>query len=660
MTLSDFPPKAQSHAYRPDVDGLRAVAVLAVVIFHAFPKLLPGGFIGVDIFFVISGYLITQIIHSNLDSEKFTVSGFYVRRIRRIFPALLTVVIAVFCAGWLIMLPDEFRKLGKHIFGGSAFVSNIFFWHESGYFDSSAETKPLLHFWSLAIEEQYYLVWPLLMAIVWRFKRNFIAINTLCMLISFSINLYLVKHYPSAAYYMPFSRAWELLVGALLAHLTHNGVRFHPAASKIGSVIGFALIFSSLFLIDSSSTFPGWWALMPTLGTFLILGSAESGWLNRALLSSKPLVILGLISYPLYLWHWPILSLLRINNGQAPSTFAKLSCLILAGILAYATYLWIERPIRFNPNPKIIPRLLIGMILVFFVGLAGFTNKIHPRHNGDDLNKIINASLGWDFPGRLKPFKEAKHTAFIIPTDRQEKTFYFGDSHIEQYVGRLTKIAKSFPKEANTTLIASRGGCPPIPGVKRDDDPDCTASIDQGFEMATRPDVKRVVIAACWNCCFKGGSGENQQGNPYYVTSGAIHYPITHGKGYEIAFQNLEQKLKELKANKDVYLILDNPVRDDLDPRSRIHGNRIWGFQVAPARDSIDLDSVETRIRQRLIITASNLGIQILDPLSILCSDKKCVSTLSDGTPVYKDDNHVRISFLEEHASFLDVTLLRR
>ncbi|MDP3004588.1 acyltransferase, partial [Methylotenera sp.] len=233
MTTKITPPPPQSEhlthpKYRPDIDGLRAVAVLSVVIYHAFPKFIRGGFIGVDIFFVISGFLISTIIFGSLERNSFNFIEFYSRRIKRIFPALLLVLTASFVFGWFALLADEYKQLGKHIAGGAGFISNFLFWKESGYFDNAAETKPLLHLWSLGIEEQFYIVWPLLLWLAWKKRFNLLTITILVAVISFALNISKVHSDAVAAFYSPQTRFWELLVGSVLAYMTMHRRSLSP------------------------------------------------------------------------------------------------------------------------------------------------------------------------------------------------------------------------------------------------------------------------------------------------------------------------------------------------------------------------------------------------------------------------------------------------
>lgn len=338
-------------AYRPDIDGLRAVAILSVVVFHAFPSVLSGGFVGVDIFFVISGFLISSILFKNLAQGSFSFADFYSRRVRRIFPALILVLAASFAIGWFILLPDEYMQLGKHMAAGAGFVQNFVLWKESGYFDIDSQLKPLLHLWSLSIEEQFYLLYPLLLWAAWRLRFNVLAIVGLLCLVSFGLNVAWVGQNAVAAFYAPVTRFWELMAGAVLAYLTvlkpESVVLQRAAAVKdILSFSGLLLILSAVIGLDKSSQFPGWWALGPVLGACLLILAGPAAWVNRKILANKLAVFVGLISYPLYLWHWPLLSFAQILTGKAASVGVRIVIVAVSLMLAWLTYRFIETPIR--------------------------------------------------------------------------------------------------------------------------------------------------------------------------------------------------------------------------------------------------------------------------------------------------------------------------
>ncbi len=388
MTVSQFP---LSHPkYRPDIDGLRAVAVLAVVAFHAFPNWINGGFIGVDIFFVISGYLISTIIFENLDRGSFSFATFYARRIKRIFPALLFILLVCFTFGWFALLADEFKQLGKHIAAGASFISNLVLWHEAGYFDNAAETKPLLHLWSLGIEEQFYAVWPLLLWLAWRQKFNLFKLTVLIVIVSFILNIKGIEHDTVATFYSPQTRFWELLTGSLLAWTTVYNQRTliqikktdsfiaavlqiigDKALSNLFSITGLGLLAYGIWHFNRELSFPGQWALIPVLGAALIITAGAQAWLNRTILSNQIAVWVGLISFPLYLWHWPLLSFARILESDTPSLNLRIAAVICAIVLAWLTYQFVERPIRFGQNDK--TKVTILILLMTILGAIGYT-----------------------------------------------------------------------------------------------------------------------------------------------------------------------------------------------------------------------------------------------------------------------------------------------
>jgi peptidoglycan/LPS O-acetylase OafA/YrhL len=362
---------ATEEGYRRDIDGLRAFAVLSVVAFHAFPWLLPGGFVGVDVFFVISGYLISGLIQQRLDAGRFTFADFYARRIRRIFPALILVLVACCAFGWFTLLPGELAALGKHVAAGMAFVSNLALWFEAGYFDASAATKPLLHLWSLGIEEQFYLVWPLALWAFAKWRKSALALIVVVGVVSFAINLATVSRWPVAAFYSPASRFWQLQAGCLLAVLVHRPAfrAMSPRTANVLSATGAVLLALSVFLLDDKLGYPGLWAAMPTAGAFLLIAAGPGGWFNRNVLAQPIAVGVGLISYPLYLWHWPLLSFASINaHGIAPFG-VRVAAVLASFALATATYFFVEKPIRFGAKRRFRIPALAGFL--FTVGMAG-------------------------------------------------------------------------------------------------------------------------------------------------------------------------------------------------------------------------------------------------------------------------------------------------
>jgi peptidoglycan/LPS O-acetylase OafA/YrhL len=366
--------------YRADIDGLRGVAVLSVVAFHIFPYKVTGGFIGVDVFFVISGFLISSILFASLDRGDFSIVEFYNRRIRRIFPSLITVVLASLIFGWFVLLSDEYQQLGKHVAGGAGFISNLILSSENGYFGNAGESKPMLHLWSLAIEEQFYIFWPLLLIFIHKRKWNFLPIMAIVAIGSFVGNIYMVESNPTATFYWPIYRFWELIIGGILAVLTLYRPQFLSRYSNAQSLIGLILLVIGFISIDKYSQFPGWWALLPTVSAFLLLSAGPKAWINRSILSNKVLVWFGLISYPLYLWHWPLISFAKILEGSLDGKLSlKIALLIASVLLAWLTYQFIEKPLRFKSNKKTALFLLLGLLAT---GLFGYSCVASDGYNG--------------------------------------------------------------------------------------------------------------------------------------------------------------------------------------------------------------------------------------------------------------------------------------
>ena len=472
--------------YRPDIDGLRAVAVLAVICFHAFPKVLKGGFIGVDIFFIISGFLISGILLSSLKKGVFSFKEFYIRRILRIFPALIVVLSVCYGIGWLVLLPEEFKQLGKHMVGGAGSVSNLFFWQEAGYFDNSADTKPLLHLWSLGVEEQFYIVWPCLLLLAW--KRNIDALKMAVCIIaaSFAVNVYTVHTDAVQSFYSPVARFWELLLGGLLAyiqlHMIHEQrirqsinhllskftIHRLPAINPITlqnslSILGVSLIVLAAIFVDKKRLFPGWWALLPTLGAYLVIAAGPLAVLNRRILSARPLVWIGLISYPLYLWHWPLLSFATIMEVKTPSIGIRVTAVALAFVLAWLTYQFIERPIRFGQRSKTgISVLLLLMILLATLGGAAYVkgNVRSSTLTKEMTDQIEKLRFGLHFAKWSPcPNEDDNWNCKILNPHKPAEIALIGDSHSVHLASGLAEVDTI---ASHNIISRNSDGCMPV------------------------------------------------------------------------------------------------------------------------------------------------------------------------------------------------------
>jgi peptidoglycan/LPS O-acetylase OafA/YrhL len=497
--------------YRADIDGLRAIAVCTVLGFHAFPRHMPGGFIGVDVFFVISGYLITSLITGQLERNNFSILEFYGRRVRRILPALVLVLAASLALGWFVLLADEYRQLGKHAMGGAAFVSNFVLWSESGYFDSLAETKPLLHLWSLAIEEQFYLVWPALLILFHRRFGGFLPLIVLALTLSFAINIHLVAREPAGAFYSPAARAWELMLGALLASDRIGSGRQPAALINAASTLGAALLVAGLFLIDRTRQFPGWWALLPTVGTFLLIWAGPAAWLNRKVLAHPGCVFVGLISYPLYLWHWPLLTFARIVDSTVPPREVRLAILGLSFVAAWATWRLIERPVR---RSRIGRRSALALLtLLMTTGVVGYVVRAHGGYPGSgfrdperqafldyfeheyatriDLTEAMHLACDYYDLARYREGRATRLPRLAITEDCTKRdpalpkaVLLWGDSHAQQFYYGLKR---NLPAGWQILQVAS-SGCPADADVRA---PSAVDYCQQSNWMA----LKTIVIA---------------------------------------------------------------------------------------------------------------------------------------------------------------------
>lgn len=487
-----------SAKYRPDIDGLRAVAVLLVLHFHAFPEAMPGGFVGVDVFFVISGFLITGIIARELEQGRFSLLTFYIRRVRRIFPALLVVLAFVLVLGWFWTLPAAFAQLGSDVFASAGFAANIALLLQSGYFDVESAKKPLLHLWSLGIEEQFYLAWPLLLMLAVRLRLSIVAVAAALGIASFILNVALIGSHPVATFYLPFTRAFELLLGAVLA-CSWDRVSQDRRASEIRGWLGAAMIAAAAAVLTSHSAFPGWWAILPVAGAALLI-SAPGAWVCRTVLSSPPMVWIGLISYPLYLWHWPLL-VFGAAIKFAPLTLLERELALIASVLlAWATYRFIEIPIRFGrPSPRKVIGLCTAMVLIGIAGGAvvrggGFDFRLPAEIRA--MASVPTQSKGWRINECMLDLSvKTSFAADCADRDRRPLVLVWGDSTAGALIPGLRKA-----QETRNFGIAQFTSSSCIPALKADiaDNPNCRAMNDKVLALARelQPDI--VLLHGTW------------------------------------------------------------------------------------------------------------------------------------------------------------------
>ena len=656
-------------AYRPDIDGLRALAIVPVVIFHAFPGVLPGGFVGVDIFFVISGFLISGIIFKGLQRDSFTFSGFYANRIKRIFPALLLVLGACFVFGWFFLLPGEYAQLGKHIFGGAAYVENFILRREAGYFDTRSFLKPLMHLWSLGIEEQFYLTYPFLLWLLWRLRCKLLVVIVPLVLISFSLEMWKTRSDSVASFFLPQTRFWELWVGGLLAYI---GVLNHRADSRLAgdqprhavdpaepqlssravtinnvfSFFGVILIGFAVFRVHENG-FPGWHALIPVGGASLLILGGPLAWINHRILSSRVAVFVGLISYPLYLWHWPILSFPRIIRGSEVPPWVNIIAVILSFALSWATWRFVENPIRFGPSVwiKTVSLVVISLILAF----AGYTTFRRDGFAGRFKN--LPDDLGRSHP---EPWSTADCRK-MIGSDEMEicrggaqgapDVLLIGDSH----AGSLYRgLAPAYEQRSHILMNVGAPGCVPFYdtdsyslGVRQDID--CRLLMNRVLKFAaTSTSVRTIILSLRGPVNLSGqGFGDAEAGEaPKQISWVAAPKNISQSDMFAAALRNTISRLTA--TGKNVVLFIDWPELG-FDPKSCL-ARPVNLFSYARPLCGVPRTEVDARNRayRQLIFDLKKefTALRVFDPFPYLCDSSACYA-MNNGHLLYRDDNHL-------------------
>jgi len=655
-------PIPQNPAYRPDVDGLRAVAVLAVVGFHAAPNLIPGGFVGVDVFFVISGFLISGIILRALARQKFSSFDFYARRVNRIFPALLLVLFAAWASGWLVLFPDEYTLLGKQIAAGAGFALNLTLYGDSNSYFGAA-TTPLIHLWSLGIEEQFYIAWPLFLVVTSKFGKGQLVLIVLVTVVSFSLNIASISSHPLASFYLPSSRLWELSLGGALAyvrvHKNKELARVPPALSgapllwsklagpDLKGLIGAGLLLLSFAGVNEQMAFPGWWALAPAVGALLLISAGQHSWLNRRVLTRRPIIFIGLISYPLYLWHWPILSLVHIVKWGQFTPEVALGAVTVSVILAVLTYKFIELPLRSGPNRvQIATTLCVVMLTCGSVGYLSFARVISARTEPQAVARVVRAAteeLG--FPTTLLDGD------LVTLGTGTRRVLFFGDSTMQHYYPRIAKLLSEHPLNTHGAAFAARGGCAPV-GVayRKADRGACRMFVQSVVKYARDPSVDTIVIGACWYL--------------YFVDFGDFEHIGESGPlkpDAEQSLGDLQQLISSfVREGKRVYVVLNLPLGSGFDPRRMVR--RIVlppGFRVdIQSPPKTEVMSAVAPIVSRLVQIAQSTGAAVIDPMQSLCDVTICAATTHSGEPIYRDVVHLRPSYVRDNVLFLDETVL--
>jgi peptidoglycan/LPS O-acetylase OafA/YrhL len=599
--------------YRPDIDGLRAVAVVPVILFHLGVPYLGGGYIGVDVFFVISGFLITSLIAPEVTQDKFSVLKFYERRIRRIFPALFVMTACTLPLAFALLLPTALRHYGESLVGMTLFASNFVFWHEAGYFDAGSHSKPLLHTWSLAVEEQFYIFFPLLLLLLGRLAKNRQKLVLAGLgLGSLAWSVWLVSRDPTAAFYGPHVRAWELLAGCLLALSARPNLGV--VVSNIGAAMGLGLILYAVFGFTSTTPFPGWNALFPVAGTALVIRFGNhSTWLAGPLLRAGPTVFIGKVSYSAYLWHWPIIVFSTYYLVRDLNPWEMVAAGLITFTLSIASWCWIEQPARTVRISRIGIFAAAGAAIAMLlpVGLAahaarGFPGRflIDPEPLGVEAYGVDVCHL-WRKPASA--WNEATCTFQSPAHTAAPKVILWGDSFAAHYFPGLLVLQKTVPF---TLIHASMSSCAPLPRSKdeaRLATVECDAFNERIFALIQHEKPNLVIFAGRWD------------------------YGLSLRARERIAFV-----LSHLKADGiQVIVVGESPVFSTSIPQTFVM-NKIRGIH-----DTAFKPENTFRTDPTLRKLSNDNDAQFFSPHPFLCTSMRC--KIFDGQLLYWDEAHFSV-----------------
>lgn len=614
-------------AYRPDIDGLKAISILAVILFHYASSLISGGFIGVDVFFVISGYLIGRSTFIELKLKTFRFGIYFARRAKRIFPSLIVLLCSLWGLGLFVLLPDEFKSLGKHIGAASVFISNWLLWREIGYFDTAADEKPLLNLWSLGVEEQFYLIFPIIVLLGIRLRGKIFWLMLLLAAGSFFGSESRIADNAGWAYYHPVSRLWELLAGSLLAYAelaaingTNGGKRLFPERyNHLVSVAGFGLLIYGITLFSKATVFPAAAALVPVSGAVLLISAGPQALINHHLLSKRPLVYIGLISYPLYLWHWPLIAMVRLIDGMPPPLWVEAICLVITFAISAASYHFIERPIRFgkiSSQPR-LPLILWGALLA--IGATGFTTF-----------KLVGSDS-------VKPPQTAVQT---VAAPHAKQVALIGNSHAGILKDALTIY---FARQGYDLKIFDQGGCTPFWNLDRHDmghaPQGCQKDINRGIEAVIQnPTMDTVVFAAR----FEDPGALYDITNPGSDRVGAGQ-PPSDLHNWALFESALNETLARLSAAHKRIILIENVPTLPFGPKDCVNRPvRIASTMREPCTVLKSQVLADQKAYRDIIARVANKypDVIIFDPLPAFCDAQYCYGRIGDEV-LYRDRNHL-------------------
>ncbi|MDP9159487.1 MAG: acyltransferase [Acidobacteriota bacterium] len=625
--------------YRSDIDGLRAIAVIPVILFHAGISQVSGGFVGVDVFFVISGYLITGLILKDIEQNRFSIMSFYERRARRIIPALFVVLLVAWVAACAFLMPDRAREFGKSLIATVLFSSNILFWQQSGYFQAG-EVKPLLHTWSLAVEEQFYIFYPLFIFTVAKYlnKRYLFALLPV-FVFSFAICIWGVNSHRSMTFFLAPARAWELLLGGFLAIPVIRPLRHRVTADLLG-LVALILLAYSFVRLSGALPFPGANALYPTLGAaFTIYSGATSGTIVAKVLSARPVVFIGLISYSLYLWHWVVFVFLKsyllrpLRGWEIAAEIA--ACLIIASL----SWKFVEAPFRTHRGEGGFSRRWIfagtalgSLVLAIFGGFLYFSRGLPSRFNHEALELYAGRSDRW------KRHDECLRGICKIGDENTAPSFLlWGDSHAGAIAPMFEQVAKS---NKISGFVAFKAACAPLLGLKRYDQDkveECGSFHDSVLAFLKVQHIRNVFLDGRWGLYSEGTRYKQEEGAPALLTASRNYQD--NCREFENLFRSTIQELRRRQIN--VVIIASVP-EIGMDVPTVLARAAVKGAAVELQPRYFEFMERQTRAFKVLSRIAAENSLQVIYPHQTLCDSVSC-SVVKDNHALYVDDNHLSV-----------------
>lgn len=646
--------------YRREIDGLRALAVIPVIFFHAGFNTFSGGFVGVDVFFVISGYLITSIIFTEKQADTFSLINFYERRARRILPALFFVMAVCIPFAWLWLMPSEMKNFSQSLVSVSLFASNFLFWHESGYFDTAAELKPLLHTWSLAVEEQYYVLFPLFLMITWRLGKQWIvSILVVVSIISLSLSHWGALNWPTATFFLLPTRGWELLIGSFIAVYFEqkSGTFYNELINQLASLIGLFLILYAVFAFSKSTPFPSLYALVPTIGTALIILFATPKTLVGKILSSNAFVGIGLISFSAYLWHQPLFAFTRHRSLTEPSTELLLGLSLVSIVLAYFSWRFIEQPFRRKSvinRGKIFAFAGISSLIFIIIGLAGhFSDGLGKRYSLSWINKEVPTKFGGIVSNGINCSGRDPEVACQLQYGESKNTIIIaGDSHARV----LTQPVEAHLSKYKLKLIDfSSSGCPFFVDLNiylnKIEQKNCNTAFQSkriSFLSKLAPSI--VILHSRFSLYYYGNGFDNTIGgvekrDPYYASKNGNADEATRYSEIQASFK----KTVEIIQSHGHKVVIVGPVpTNGWDPISRLyqiqkkglgntHTERLRLMSIPYLAVSDRHKAFNSIINE---IISSNKKVIYIDPMELFCSKDSC-SSITEHSILYSDTDHL-------------------